>query len=222
MFDETKKKEESYAMMGFSRYSGGDDTFFGSSIKQNGGIEMFVKEGDVTRGLNHDWYHGDKVLIRVRMTNSQFAEMITSMNIGEGVPVTLEEFNGKRFKSPSFENKRTVFEEDFKKEMAELTAKLRTFTEETKELLSAKKPPTKADKEKILNEISLFEQEISLNIPFIQKSFNEQMDKTVTEAKGEFDGFITSAVNKLGIQKLQEANDLKNLLTSSSFKKKTE
>lgn len=58
----------------------------------------------------------------------------------------------------------------------------------------------------------MLEQEISANIPFIQKSFNEQMDKTVQEAKGEIECHIATSINKLGIEKI---NDLKSLSTTT-------
>jgi len=42
------------------------------------------------------------------------------------------------------------------------------------------------------------------SIPFLQKSFNEAMDKTVNEAKGEVEAFVMNKVTSLGIEKMKD------------------
>ena len=61
---------------------------FGSSIKHKDTIRLEISHGELERGLNHDWYHANKCIVECEMSQSQFAEAITSMNMGDGVPVT--------------------------------------------------------------------------------------------------------------------------------------
>lgn len=78
-----------FGLIGFSRVSGGENTLFGSSIKHNDRIIMRLKHAKQDRHLHDDWYHGRGLITEVEMSYSQFAECISSLNVGEGVPCTI-------------------------------------------------------------------------------------------------------------------------------------
>jgi hypothetical protein len=198
-----KQTHESYGMAGFFRSSGGHTNLFGSSISHNHTIRFRIKTASKERGLNTDWYYGDKELIEIEMSQNQFAELITSMNMGDGVPVTIRRVNGKSMENCPEENKRQLFEKEFDQKMKELRNKLSKLTSDAKQILNEKKSLTKADRETILNQISMLEQEIGSNTPFVLSMFNEQMDKTVTEAKGEVEAFVQNKITSLGIEGLK-------------------
>jgi hypothetical protein len=207
MSDKQSIKHESYAMLGISRCSsGGGRNLFGSSIKHRNTIRLRIKPAEVMRNSNRDWFHGVGGLpyIEVEMSYSQFAEAITAMNCGDGVPVTLTYLNGKSIEECPQTDKRQEFEEEFQKDMTELTTSLKKLTAQAEKILSDKKPPTKTDKESILCAIKSLRQEIEHNIPFMQTSFNEQMDKTVLEAKGEVEGFVMNKLISAGLEGLQK------------------
>ena len=206
MDDRTTIGHESFAMLGITRSSCSfSQNLFGSSIQHSHTIKLKIAPAKIDRMLNRDWFHANtKPYIEVEMSYSQFAEAITSMNVGDGVPVTLRRLDGKMIEDcPQFD-KRQEFEKEFEKEMLKIGQSLRVLTEKAEALLSEKKPPTKADKEVILKGIKMLQQEIESNVPFIQSSFNEQMDKTVLEAKGEFEGFVMHKVISTGLEGLQK------------------
>ena len=91
---ENKDKHESYGMLQFSRVSGGAKALFGSSIQHKDTIVMRLKEGEVSRELNSDYFFGENEIVECEMSYSQFAEAITSMNMGTGVPVTIRYIQG--------------------------------------------------------------------------------------------------------------------------------
>jgi len=206
MDERTTIEHESFAMLGFTRSSCSfSQNLFGSSIQHSHTIKLKIAPAKIDRMLNRDWFHANtKSYIEVEMSYSQFAEAITSMNVGDGVPVTLRRLDGRMIEDcPQFD-KRQEFEKEFEKEMQKIGKSLRVLTEQAEALLSEKKPPTKADKETILKGIKMLRQEIESNVPFIQSSFNEQMDKTVLEAKGEFEGFVMHKVISTGLEGLQK------------------
>lgn len=84
----------SFGMLSFSRAHGGHSNLFGSSIQHRDTIHMVLKEGTVSRDLNEDWYFGGPEIVEVEMSQSQFAELITSMNMGSGVPCTIKFIKG--------------------------------------------------------------------------------------------------------------------------------
>jgi hypothetical protein len=198
-----KQTHESYGMAGFFRTTGGNTNLFGSSIKHNHTIRFRIKTASKERGLNMDWYYGDKELIEIEMSQNQFAELITSMNMGDGVPVTIRRLNGKGVEDCPEENKRQLFEKEFDQKMRGLKNRLSKLTTDAKQILNEKKSLTKADRETILNQIAMLEQEIGSNTPFVLSMFNEQMDKTVTEAKGEVEAFVQNKITSLGIEGLK-------------------
>ena len=208
MDNKEREQHESYGMMSFNRFNGGNRAFFGSSIKPDGGIEMTLKTGEVRHNLNHDWYRGKETIARVRMTGAQFADLITNLNMGEGVPVTLEYVHGKHMSEPPFINKRIQFEENFKQEMKEVSDQMLELTKRTEEILSRAKAPTKKEKEEILHNIAMLNQKVSSDMPFVHKSFNEQMDKTVKEAKNEIETYVNSTIHSLGMEKMSELKQL--------------
>src|SRR5690625_7948504 len=71
--------------------------------------------------------------------------------------------------------------------MKEIGNKLKQLTEEAEDILENKKTVNKGDRNQILGQIKSLHQEVNSNIPFFFTMFNEQMDKTVTEAKGEIE-----------------------------------
>ncbi|KKK47299.1 hypothetical protein LCGC14_3156640, partial [marine sediment metagenome] len=50
------------------------------------------------------------------------------------------------------------------------------------------------------------------NIPFLAEQFSEQMDRTVTEAKGEIEAHVSNLIRQTGLDALE---DMKPLLPDS-------
>lgn len=200
-----KQEHESFGMLGFCRTtSSGEKPLFGSSIKHRDTIVMKVKTASIERSLNQDWYFGGRNIVEVEMSQTQFAEAITSMNCGDGVPVTIRYIGGDKMDDCPFENKRTQFEDEFRKQMQELSSKLDSLVQQTTERLADKKPLNVKEREELAKQINRFKMEIGSNIPFVYSQFNEQMDKTVKEAKGEIDAFVLNKVTSLGLEKIEE------------------
>lgn len=74
-------------------------------------------------------------------------------------------------------------------------------------MFSSKKTLTKADKENILKKLNMLNYDIGSNIGFIADQFNEQMDKTVMEAKGEIESFCQNKINAIASAALVEHRD---------------
>ncbi|MGX1266694.1 hypothetical protein RKD55_004638 [Rossellomorea marisflavi] len=203
--DEQKESHESYGMLRIGRVTGHDKSLFGSSIQHHNTIWLTINPGVVERSLHHDHYYANRQsFIEVEMSQSQFAEAITSMNVGSGVPVTIRRVNGESIDDPPFTSKRLQFEQEFKQRMERLESRLSNMTEDAEDALTNKKSLTKNDRKAILNDLTALKREVSLSLPFIAKSFNEQMDKTAQEAKAEVEAFTINKLNQLGMEKVGE------------------
>lgn len=205
------EKHPSYGLLAFSRVSGGESTLFGSSIKHNERIRMEVKRARIDRHLNNDWFHeSGPPIIEAEMSYAQFAEAITSMNMGTGIPITLVREQGKGIPQTDFVNKRLQFEQEFEQSMGELEERISQLTEKAEDILTNKKTVSKGDRDVILKELRSVKQQVAANLPFVQSQFNEQMDKTVQAAKSEVEAFTMRKVTELGLSSIEQLKNLEH------------
>jgi hypothetical protein len=204
----TKTSHPSYGTLLFNRAYGGKTPLFGSSIEHSNVITMELRHADITRRLSGDDIFGDKPIVKVEMSYSQFAEAITSFGQGTGIPVTIR-YTEKDGKIPpcDFISKREQFIGEFKEQTNKAMKKSKELIDEVAELFSSKKTLTKADKENILKKLNMLNSDIGSNIGFIADQFNEQMDKTVMEAKGEIESFCQNKINTIASAALVEHRD---------------
>lgn len=205
---ENIKIHPSYGMLRFSRTTGSDVNLFGSSIRHRDTIRLRISKGSVTRMLNTDYFSSEGDIIDVEMSYSQFAEAITSMNVGMGVPVTIRWMLGKGDIEPCpFDDKRQQFEREFKSNLSKANESTEQLISELETLFKEKKSLTKADKECILNKLTVIQRNISGNNDFLYRQFNEQMDKTTLEAKSEIEAFMQNKLNSIAQTALVEQRD---------------
>jgi len=193
-------EHESYGMIGLSRRTSSYSTpMFGSSIQHKEYIVLTIHDANIKRGLSSDWIHANKKVAEINMSQEQFTQMITSFGMGDGVPCTLKHVNGKTIKSPPYQSKRDQFQNEFNERMKELKEDVQRLIEDSLQILENKKTLNKADRKHILDAIKRLTQEIGSNVPFVSKQFGEQMDKTVSEAKGDIEAFFSQKVTSLGL-----------------------
>lgn len=208
-------KHPSYGMLSFSRMNCSAIPLFGSSIKHRNPIRLTISHGSMDRGINNDWYHARGRIIEVEMSQSQFADAITSFNMGDGVPCTIR-FTERDGNIPecNFVNKVEQFTQEFSDNLSGVKESLDNCIISVEEILKNKKAPTKAEKEAILNTLKRARQSIGGNANYMCNCFAEQMDKTVKEAKGEIESFMQHRVHTFAANAmLEQANNNSELLT---------
>jgi len=193
---------ESFGMVKFSRVnSSRAHNLFGSSITHRDTIHLSISKGSVKRDLHKEWYMDEKEIVNVELSENQFAELITTMNVGTGIPCTIRYLDSKRVEDPPYESKRQLFENEFKDDVRKIGASLSSLHTELSKLIEDKAPRS-AFKE-FANKVRLIAQDINSNLPFIQQSFNEAIDKTVTEAKGDIEAFVLNKVINAGLESIK-------------------
>lgn len=200
-----RTKHPSYGTLSFSRVSGGNKTLFGSSIKHRDTIALTLYHADIERELNTDWIHGNQRIVEVEMSYSQFAEAITSMNMGSGVPVTIR-WTEKDGEIPEcdFVNKRDQFVTEFSEHLDGVKSNVDNVIKNVKKIFDAKKSVGKGDRIEIIKMLEHLKMQVSSNAEFVYHQFNEQMDKTVMEAKGEIEAFYQNKINSIAQTALME------------------
>ena len=196
-----------YGIASFHRVCGNVGNLFGSSVDCNHYVELEISSGvEIDNGSYHSYLPTGKPHIRVAFSPAQFAELLTSMNVGSGVPCTIKNIAGERIDMIPDEihvNELDRQKDNFKKEMKELSESLHNAQNRIKELLSLPRL-TKEQKDELRNVLYKGIQDIDSNIPFYMEMFDEATDNIVQEAKAEIDATVHNCVLNAGIKALGE------------------
>lgn len=204
-------RHPAFGMIQFSRINGGGHKFFGSDLKQDHFIELKIEQAEVTRSLSKDWYspsfgNKNRGVVRVRMTSNQFSELITSLNIGSGVPCTIESIKGEKVEEipKDTENRKDFVHKSFKERMTDFAQRFSKDSKNAKTIIE-KKTLTKQDQHDLLHLFESIQAELTNNIPFFMKCFQETSDKIVTEAKQEVENAILHKLTSLGFESIKNS-----------------
>lgn len=200
---ETTEKHESYGMVGINRSSSNGTHLFGSITTHRSFITLTVKRAEVSRHLAQDWYHASSMpLVEIQMSHSQFAELITSPGMGDGVPCTIRAFDGKMAEScPAPTPMESKYAEDLKETTKETVEGLHQLTQRLSQaLLPGEKTLGKTELKALLGEIQNALSSITNSIPFIEAQFNEEMETQRDKMVGEMEAVATHIIHNIGLQ----------------------
>lgn len=201
------KAHPSFGMVRLSRISGHRGHMFGSSLHEHGGvIALEICEGDVVRDLYQDWYHSGKTLVEINLTASQFAELLTSMNYGSGVPCTIK----RTHNGPVEPIKSGELQTEFDRIISELDSEAKgvneqvfSFVNKAREKLAETKMP-KGAKEEIDRLLVLVKSNLVANQKFVVQQSSRSISKVVTAAKFEIDAFVSGVIRATGLEQLRQ------------------
>lgn len=207
MQEDRIKTHPSYGMIEISRVNcSPSKPLFGSSILHSNTIEITIKEADVDRHLNRDWYSGRNNIVTVEMSYSQFTQAIMSLNTS-GTPVTIKKINNVQVEQETIlESKKDLFEKEFQSKINRIFDNSTKSVSLASEYIQQQKPLNKTQKQELYDLLYKINQDLKENLKFVVSSFKEQMDKTITESHGEIEAFFDMKIQALGLDALQQNN----------------
>lgn len=196
---ETRKRHPAYGVAGFSRVGGRFKRLFGSHLPNHESVialRIGRAEEITSDGSTHVWSSAKDAIVEVYFSAAQFAELLTTMNIGNGVPCTIRhvmrEAAGPIPESDSTEIQRV--RDAFQARADQLSADVSTLEEQVAELLEKKGALTKAEKDQIRHNLSTLKGSIRSGLPYVIEQFEEATEKVVQHAKAELDAATTRAL----------------------------
>ena len=203
------KEHESYGMAGFHRTTSNVGVaLYGSSIKHHHIVSLVISTSRIKREPGYTMYLGRDELIRVDFSPTQYTDLITSMNMGSGVPCTITRFNGKGIEECPFEDQRETYRTEFK-QMCTNFGESRTKENLAKlQQILEKKTISQTDRKTIMEMVTSCLSTIINGLPFLHSQFDEAMDKSINEAKGEIEAFVNERVTSLGIKSINNLPEL--------------
>jgi hypothetical protein len=206
------KNHPSFGQLSFHRISsGGGKSLYGSSLQHSEIIRMRLSSSESQRDLNHTSYYTKKTLFEVDMSPQQFAELVTTMNRGDGTPVTIVRTPEGDVEGCPFENEREIFSKEFRSDLDQITKNSRVMISRAKKMLS-QKTIKKSEMKELIGYLESINRDLSSNLGFVETMFQEATDKAVSAGKHEIESFWQSTIEKLGVQKLAENVEAPKLL----------
>lgn len=200
-------KHESFCLISFSRIQGQVTDLFGSELPYHESyVKLRVVPGEVLfDGLGTKRYAGSPYKhIEIDLSANQFAELITTMNMGVGVPCTLRTLSGKKMESPPEVTKvQTAIQRRFEEQVELLTTNLEAYRKQLIEVLESKHINAK-QKDSLRSGIDSIARDLEHNLPFYLEIFQEETEKMVSSAKTEIDAFITASALVRGLTLIQQ------------------
>jgi len=212
---ETVETHESFGLLQISRqtsmarvdedYAVGAN-LFGSDVLHNHLICLKINRGERHRGLHRDWnFARAEGIVEVVMSEVQFAQAITSLNMGSGVPCTITRLMGESMEDCPERTKMQEVHREFKETMKKIGSKITELSGDVEDILGEKGPLKVGAKKELADKMRSLLQDIESNVPFMATQFSETMNTIVGEAKGEVEAYVTSTVQRAGLKAMAEA-----------------
>lgn len=212
MLNHEQDTHPSYGMLAFHRVSGGDKNLFGSSVQHNQKIQLTLKEGEVSRELNTDWYRGRRTLFEVEMSYTQFAELISAMNVGDGVPVSIRYTKELgHVEGKPIGNTRTQFISEFVQKNEETENDTVKLLDKLKAIFSEKRALKASEREDVLSTLQKIQSSLTDHNSFMLRQFDEAMEKVTAEAKGEIEAFVQNKMHSLALAAMRDQMPIEDI-----------
>ena len=176
---------------------------FGSKIKHNNLVEITISTAELNRELNNDYIFPDVPLIKIEMSEAQWAHLICSMNTGS-TPCTLEYTKETgRIEPKEYVSPKEKMIKDFNEDIIEGSKELVKEAEEAaSEIEDRSVSMTKSKRTELSSKIRKLVRMFNDHLPFMTRQFQEQMEQAETEATAEMEATATKIVTNLGKEAL--------------------
>jgi hypothetical protein len=191
--DDYVETHPSYGMIGaFNITSHPGQALFGSDFTHDHFVQIRISPAKLRRGHASDWIGASRdPYIEVNLSEAQWARFVSTMNRGDGVACTVSAFNGVAIPGiEPLENRRAQFN-------TEVADTLQDAVRAIDDVLGSGKL-SKADRARI----EKARQELTSNLGFVAKQFDEHAEETIEQAKTEIEAHIQLAIQRAGIDAL--------------------
>lgn len=192
-----EEQHPAWVLVGASRVSHGPKgaVLFDSDVRHQHYVVVSVKRAARKRDLHHDWKYGREQIIKIALSEAQWASFVSSMNSGDGTPATLlwdgtiEDFADREVPGMPYAPR-------LQESMDEVHEAAERTYEKVKEAFEVvKERPTKAN----IRALEIALQNATPNVDFAASSLSEHAENVVQRARADIEAFVTSKAQQLGL-----------------------
>lgn len=199
-----RETHPSYAQLSFSRINcnkDANDTLYGSAIRHQTIISLKIVPSEKCFSDYHErYFSSQRPYIEVHMSQAQFSEAITSMNMGSGVPVTLKSLRGEIIPNCQELTIQEKTQRDLQNRLDKFVEKIKYYKVIAQDILDKKGTFNKDDKDKLRGIYDNIITEVSSNFPFLNECLQEALDKNTAAAKSDIEAFFLHVVTAIGLE----------------------
>lgn len=204
-----------FGMVSVSRTHTGSTTLFASDLSHQEVVTLRFFEGEMQEqdGIQKPRCKRETSALSVQFSLAQWATMITSFGMGEGVPCTLLAVrDGKLQRLPDIDPVETVkerFDRQIKEAAAREVEKLHVAVDALGALM-AKGKASKTELTALYKTLSSVTGNMPENLAFTNELIQEQMTGIVAAGKSELEGYAIGVASRLGIKEISRLAAIEN------------
>jgi hypothetical protein len=182
---------QAWGLIGASRVSSSPPgaSLFDSDIRHQHYVVVRLRRASRRRDLGRDWKHGEEQIAEVAMSEAQWASFVSTMNVGEGVPCTIETVGRERM--PGVEHEPRLAES-----MDEVTRAGEAAMEKINEAFAAyREKKTAANLRSLESAIA----NAPANMTFAAESLSEHAENVVQRARADVEAMVVHKAEQLGL-----------------------
>lgn len=197
-----------------NRTYGGRNVLFGSNIPHDTCMRLTISQAYISRSFNENHYYPTNKIIEIELSPSQYAEMITNLNHGVGVPCTITKFMEERVPNDlKLNDELNLVKSEYSESVDKIMEEIRNTIYEIPDDKSMSPKKIRDLKIDLVNMLYRLTQEA----PFMKERFDETLDKIFVEAKASIDDTINLTLANIGLNtvKMQKLLEDKNETNSN-------
>lgn len=184
--------------------SSGNQRIFGSEVTHPHCVRMTVETARIKQDVHGDCIFGDKTVVELKMSEAQWAHMLSSFGDGSGTPVTLVWVPGEGYVGdpPVIPKITDVQKQAVDETVRNIAQQMKDIETKFEDLL---KLPTirKKDVENLRFRMNILRSHFVSNLRYYEDATKERMEKEVANAAIEIDALVNRYVHSLGLNALE-------------------
>lgn len=189
--DDGNETHPAWGLIGANRVSSTPGApLFDSDLLHGHYVMVRIQHAQRKRSLARDWLFGRKHIVEIAMSEAQWASFVSTMNVGDGVPCTIESIGKERVPEVSHEPRLAV-------SMDEVEGAAAKAMEAIQEKFAAyQKNKTAAN----LRSLGITIGNATPNITFAASSLTEHAENVVQRARADIEAMVVAKAEQLGIE----------------------
>lgn len=208
-YGRTEEEHPAWVLVGASRVSSSPPgkALFDSDIRHQHYVVVQVQQAVRQRDLQHDWLHarGPRI-VEFAMSEAQWASFVSSMNVGDGVPATLETRDGVDLPGVPYDPR-------LRESMADVESAAQRAQED---VLAAFAAYTEHKTAGNLRSLQAAIENLPANLAYAAKSLSEHAENVVQRSRADIEAFVLAKAQQLGLQPGDVSTDALQLGAGSS------
>lgn len=184
---------------------GAPQPMFGSEIKTDSPICIRICKAyisDYSSTTDYRVSSETPSMLEVELTPIQWAEFLTSGNIGDGVPCTITRMDGKRTSPVESRNIAKEYDELIKEKFDNFQGRIKDTEKMVKDILESGKSMNKTQMKELLHQLEFTRNNTVDSINYAKDRFREDMANVVTKSKAEVNAYAELRLSALGAKLL--------------------